>query len=248
MFEKSLIIKLFENIGSNLSSNITIYLIGGGNMSLKGLKPATKDIDLVLLSKKDLDILKPIIEKQGYKIDKELFEEAVYRDAFLVFQDESESRIDVFINIVCNQLKLSENIRKRSKEYARYEKLKIMLVSNEDLFLFKSITDRPQDIDDCLTLINAGLKWNIILSECISQHRKETKWIFWVYEQICRIEESKDVSLPQKSSIFQICVKNWNNKPQDFMAEFTKEQIIKHIPRQYQKKIFKSIDKVERKK
>jgi hypothetical protein len=38
----------FQRIADGLSSRLTVYLVGGGAMSLRDLKGATKDIDLVV--------------------------------------------------------------------------------------------------------------------------------------------------------------------------------------------------------
>nr|WP_254861452.1 hypothetical protein [Halovivax gelatinilyticus] len=38
----------FQRIADELSETLTVYLIGGGAMSLRDLKGATKDIDLVV--------------------------------------------------------------------------------------------------------------------------------------------------------------------------------------------------------
>ncbi|TYT61746.1 hypothetical protein FYC77_12015 [Natrialba swarupiae] len=38
----------FQRIADGLSEPLTVYLIGGGAMSLRDLKGATKDIDLVV--------------------------------------------------------------------------------------------------------------------------------------------------------------------------------------------------------
>jgi len=40
----------FQRIADGLSEPLTAYLIGGGAMSLRDLKAATKDIDLVVLN------------------------------------------------------------------------------------------------------------------------------------------------------------------------------------------------------
>jgi hypothetical protein len=113
-----------------------------------------------------------------------------------------------------------------------------MLVSSEDIFLFKSLTGREQDINDCFVFIDAGLEWDIIIQECISQHRENVKWIFWLYEQICRIEEAKDITIPKKKDIFKVCKDNWKKRPSDFMLEFHKEVVEKHIPIPEKKEIF----------
>ena len=119
---------------------------------------------------------------------------------------------------------------KRSTEYKKYGKIKVMLVSSEDMFLSKSLTGRPQDIDDCFVFIDAGLDWKIILDECVSQHREQAKWIFWLYEQMCRIEEAKGITLPEKRCMFKVCRENWDKRPSDFMLEFDEKKIRKHVP------------------
>lgn len=240
MFEKKSLEEFFEKVGEIAKSPITLYLIGGGNMGLRNLKPTTKDVDVVLLDRKELSVFKDAVQKLGYAIDDDLFQEAVYQDAVIVFKDNSGSRIDVFVKVICNQLQLSKGMIERSTEYNNYGKVRVMLVSSEDIFLFKSLTDRPQDINDCFVFIDAGLDWKIIIDECVSQHREKVKWIFWLYEQICRIEEAKDISLPEKRDMFKVCRDNWGKKPSDFMNEFDDDIIRKHIPMPEQKEILES--------
>ncbi len=241
MFEKDSLTRFLEKLGSTIQPELSIYMIGGGNLSLKGLKDATKDVDFVLTSHKDLNTLKPAIEQLGYNTDEQLFNESIYQDAVIVFNDKTGSRIDIFVEVICKQLVLSEAMKKRSEEHATFENLKVMLVSNEDIFLFKSLTDRPQDIEDCAALLDAGLNWDVILDECVSQHRKDVKWVFWMYEQMCRIEDAKRITIPEKSRVFGVCIDNWGKKPSDFMCDFTKEQVRKHIPVQYQREVLESI-------
>ncbi|PIN97693.1 MAG: hypothetical protein COU45_01505, partial [Nitrosopumilus sp. CG10_big_fil_rev_8_21_14_0_10_33_7] len=57
---------LFEEIGKNLSSQVTAYLIGGENMRIKGLKSRTKDIDIVVETKEDYELLMNAFTRLGY--------------------------------------------------------------------------------------------------------------------------------------------------------------------------------------
>lgn len=247
MFEKNSIIQLLEKIGSVLPVRVKVYMIGGGALSLKGLKEATKDIDLVLLSRNALNQIKNSLEKIEYKIDKGLFEEQFYKDAVFVFLDESGSRIDLLIDNVCGMLRLSEDMQKRAAKYKSFGNLDVYLVSNEDILLFKAVTNRSQDLKDIRTLIDATkLDWDVIINECVAQHRKETKWIFWFYEQICRLEEQESFPIPEKSIVFKVCLKNWSKKPGDWMVDFSEEQIRKHIPRENQSEIIKALIKYKK--
>ena len=241
MFEKNSIEQFLKKLSAHVKSDVKLYLIGGGNMSLKGLKDATKDIDIVLETHKELKEIKNALEKLGYKIDESLFQAQIYKNVVFVFFDKTGSRIDLFVDVVSSQLRLSNEIRKRASEYKTFDKLKIFLVANEDIFLFKSLTDREHDIADCRTLIDNGLDWDIILKECVSQHRKEIKWIFWIYEQLCRIEEIEKIPIPQKSKFFKVCLSHWDKKPEDWMVDFSDDEIKKHIPKKYQSELLKPL-------
>ena len=124
--------------------------------------------------------------------------------------------------------------------YKEYSNLTIKLSSNEDVFLLKSLSDREKDLPDNRMLIDTGLDWNVILKECVEQHRQDTKWIFWLFEQICRIENKYDVAIAAKPKIFNVCRNNWNKRPSDFMTEFGDEIIKKHIPMPKQRDILEA--------
>ena len=244
MFKKNEILHLLEKIGAELPVRVSAYMIGGGALSLKDLKESTKDIDLVLLNRKTLHHIKNSFEKIGYKIDKGLFKEQFYKDAVFVFLDKSGSRIDLLIDVVCGMLRLSKNMQKRASKYGSFGNLDLYLVSNEDILLFKAVTDRPQDLIDIRALIDAtNLDWDIIINECVAQHREDTKWIFWFYEQICRLEEQERFPIPEKNRVFEVCLLNWSKKPGDWMCDFSGEQIRKHIPPKYQNKVISSLKK-----
>ena len=233
MFDRQSLERLLEQLGEKLSSPVTAYLIGGCNMSVRGLKEVTKDIDLVLGSRKEFNLLKPAMEELGYRADAELMQFAVYKDAVIVFLDASGSRIDLFIDTICQMLRLSASMKKRSMLHKAYGKLQVMLTSKEDIFLFKSLTERPQDVDDCLSLLSGGLDWDVIIDECVSQHRKDVKWIFWLFEHVCRLERKEGAELPAHARIFDVCAQHWEQRPGDFMGEFSDEEQRKYIPAAY---------------
>lgn len=241
MFKKNDVIGLLEKIGAELPVKVKAYMIGGGALSLRGLKESTKDIDMVLLDKKSLRQIKDSFERIGYKIDKGLFKEQFYKDAVFVFLDETGSRIDLLIGVVCGMLRLSEAMQKRASKYGSIGNMELYLVSNEDILLFKAVTDREQDLIDIRSLLDAtDIDWDIIVKECVSQHKEETKWIFWFYEQICRLEDKDNFPIPQKTRVFSVCIDNWSKRPRDFMLEFSPEQIRKHVPLPQQREILKA--------
>lgn len=219
-FKKEDIIDLLENIGNNLEGDITIFMIGGGNMCLKDIKAVTQDVDWVVLTKEEHDNLSKVLNGFGYECHEENLSDEFYKTPIIVFLKRKEKRrIDVFIKNVSNQLELSKSMEKRSERYSKFNKLKVMLVSNEDLFLFKSITDREKDVDDCNSLINIGINWKIIKKELENQEGKAL-WRFWIYEQSCRIR-NKFGKLVIPDNFFDyvkgLVKEKWKKRPEDFM-------------------------------
>lgn len=240
MFKKDQLLGLLEKIGNKIEAVVTVYLIGGCNLSLKDKKIATKDIDMVLSSREDFLKIKEAVESLGFRQKDGEFAEPVYKAAVIVFEDESKSRIDLFVKRVASALALSSGMMERSTFYKDVANLRIMLVSDEDIFLFKSIAGRNDDINDCFTLYAERLNWDIIIDECISQHREDVKWIFWLYELLCRMELQKKIVVREKRKVFDICLGSWEKKPGDFMAEFSAEEIKKLVPKKHQLEVLGS--------
>lgn len=222
-YTKEEIIVLLKEIGDKLKEEIAIYLIGGCNMSLKNIKAITRDIDLILLTKKEYENLKEALVKIGYECREETFCEEFYKTPIVVFLKE-DKRIDVFIKNVSNQIELTREMQKRSKEYVKFNNLKVMLIPNEDIFLFKSITNREKDVDDCYSLIQTGLNWEIVKAEL---HQQETRalWRFWVYEQLARIKSKYKITTPIEDYIYSLVKEKYQSKPADFMNGIEDEQL-----------------------
>jgi len=226
------IIELLKEIGNKLGEEVIIFMIGGGNMSLKKIKPITRDIDLVLLTKKEYETLKKVLVGLGYDCREESFVEDFYRTPIIVFFKD-DVRIDVFIKDVGNQIELTKEMQERSKEYDKFGNLTVKLVSNEDIFLFKSITDREKDVDDCMTLVNEDLNWEKIKGE-LHRQEKRALWRFWVYEQLCRIRNKYGEIIYENffNYIWGLVKEKWDEKPKDFMEDikderFEKEDVLK---------------------
>ena len=222
-FSQQDIIQLLEEIGTRSIEPIIIFLIGGCNMSLKGIKAITRDIDLVILTKKEYVYLKKTLITLGYTCHEENFSKNFYKMPITIFL-KNDKRIDVFIRDVCNQIEVTKEMQMRAEDYQEFGKLKIKLVSNEDLFLFKSITDREKDVDDCRILIAGGLNWEIIKKE-LHQQEGKALWRFWVYEQLSRIENKYGKIIPKKISdyLLRLVKEKWSERPKDFMKEMKDE-------------------------
>jgi len=226
MFNKEELEELLTNMGKKIDKPVNVYMIGGCALSFKGLKPLTKDIDIITTNRQDFDEIDGAMKKNGFELDSNL-ESEFYLTALAVYKKE-DSRIDIFLKQVGKMLLLSENMTKRSEKYKDYGKLAIYLVSNEDIFLFKSMTSREGDVVDCDRIMKQGIDYKIIYKEMIEQSKSGKKWFFWAYESLCRIENYNQITIPIKSKVFALVKKHWKEKPSDFMGGI--ENMGQHIP------------------
>lgn len=93
------------------------------------------------------------------------------------------------------QLSLSEGMVKRATRIPEFEDINIHVISREDIFLLKGITDRPEDLSDMERLANRLLDWNIIESEVRSQ-KDPWRWILKFYLRLLDLEEEYGVRSP----------------------------------------------------
>ena len=233
MFEKKELENWLVNVSRYVSKPVTIYLIGGCAMSFKGYKAATKDIDIVMLSKADFDVINSAIMEAGYKLETDL-EDEFYLTALAVYL-KGDSRIDLFLKKVGKMLAFTPKMAERATIDNKIGLLTVALVSNEDIFLFKSMTPRPEDIKDCELLIGASLEWNTVFDEIAEQSKANDKWFFWTFEKVCIIENESNISIPIKARLLELVKKHWKHRPSDFMSGV--KELEKHLPKKYQKEI-----------
>lgn len=224
-FKKKDIINLLKNIGQRIEEDTTVFVVGGSAMSIKGIKAVTRDIDLVIMTKRQYDNFYKTLIKMGYICDGETISEDFYKTPVIFFR-KGDKKIDVFIRDVGDKILLTDHIQGRSALLGRFGKLIVKIASNEDIFLFKLVTDREKDLPDCATLIKEKLNWNKIKEEL---HRQETKelWRFWVYEQLCRIRNKFGTKLIPASFMnymWELVKEKWGKRPEDFMEGIIDER------------------------
>lgn len=237
MFEKEELEKWLVDVSRYVSKPVTIYLIGGCAMSFKGYKAATKDIDIVLLSKSDFNVINNAVMSAGYKLETDL-EDEFYLTALVVYVKD-DSRIDIFLKKVGKMLVFTPKMAERATIYNKLGQLVVALASNEDIFLFKSMTPRPEDIEDCKLLIEVGLDWKIIFDEIVEQSTAENKWFFWTFEKVCIIEDETKIPILIKSKLLELVKKHWKQRPSDLMSNV--KDLSKHLPKKYEKDILKNL-------
>jgi hypothetical protein len=176
--------KLFQDIGLRLESDIHIFLIGGAVLLHQGLKPATKDIDAIVDGKRDFDALELCLRRMKFRAVITPLEYGRMDLSQIFVRD--DFRIDLFDRTVCRGFALSESMKKRSNEVISLDKIKVSVCSNEDIFVFKTLTEREGDLDDCIALAQGGLDWDAVLAEIKGQIgvKRRPVWITWIGERL----------------------------------------------------------------
>ena len=159
----------FQRIAEGLSDPLTVYLIGGGSMSLRDLKGATKDIDLVVADGDAYGQMWAVLMDIGYAEVQSL--DADYRalGATSCVENDDGCRLDIFNQQVANKLVLTDGMQERSDSFLDTDPLTVRLVSKEDIFLFKMIAGRDDDIEDMNMLVQVGLDYDIVEAELEAQ-------------------------------------------------------------------------------
>lgn len=155
----------FERLGAALTAPTDAYLVGGGSMAFRDLKDATKDVDLVIESRASLDRIRSALQSTEYDLVREPTDEYASLGAEAVLENDDGCRFDLFVRQVGGELVFSEAMRRRSEGLFESRTLAVRLVSEEDIFLFKSVAGRTDDIEDMFTLLQTGLDFDSIEDE-----------------------------------------------------------------------------------
>ncbi|KAA0009907.1 MAG: hypothetical protein FE037_05050 [Thermoplasmata archaeon] len=200
-FGKEYIQNELKKIDDALCEHLKLYLIGGGNMSLLGLKDATKDMDVILNKEKELYVLRNALLRCGY-VEK-LLPQYQKMGSKLVMENRDGFRWDVFIKTVCHSLVLSPGMIKRCIEMDfDFENLRIFLISKEDMFLFKGVTERERDLEDMHLLFLQGLDFEVIKEEIKWQsENSDTAWIAYLFQRLLKLKEEYGIVVPDIDEI-----------------------------------------------
>ena len=168
-------------------------------MAFYGLKAATKDIDIILTGQGDLNNLQTTLKAIGYKEPNPVLITRAYNkmQTNAILENQDGFRWDLFLSKVCNALTLSGEMQKRATSLYQGSRLKVLIASKEDLFLFKGITEREADLDDMRILAQSGLNWETISQECKSQ--SEVSGVCWedaLYQNLIDLKAKYGIESP----------------------------------------------------
>ncbi|MDR1991890.1 MAG: hypothetical protein LBQ98_00050 [Nitrososphaerota archaeon] len=199
-FDKDYLKQEFDKLNTTIANgSLTLYLIGGGAMAFYGIKAATKDIDIILTSQEELNSLQTALTTTGYREPNPVIITRAYHEmqTSAILENQDGFRWDLFLTKVCGKLALSLGMQNRANTLYQGNKLRVCIVSKEDLFLFKSITNRDADLDDTRILAQSGLNWEIIVQECKNQ--SQTSNICWedaLYQTLQDLKTKHNIEAP----------------------------------------------------
>ena len=194
-FKQKELLDVFEVISKNIQSETKVYLIGGLGMVLHGLKASTKDVDLVFDTRPDLKKFVFACKHEGMDDIVQKTEEYIQLGTQNIFESKNGVRLDIFYKQVCNGLILSEDMKDRAQKSITFPNLEVFVMSKEDIFLFKSITLRDDDLEDMAALATTELDWNIIEIEARTQPRSK-EWLPRLRERLMDLYDDHGVTSP----------------------------------------------------
>lgn len=198
-FDPRYISKQLHSLDAQLHRPITVYAAGGFVMAVKGLKVGTKDIDVIVEDKTQLFSLMGGLQSLGYHIIARPVMETVYRKmaAQAILENPDGFRWDVFLRVVANKLFLSKGMKARAKAYFNGANLAILTLSGEDIFLMKGVTERDRDLEDMFRVARAGIDYDTVYQECLSQSEEtERIWESGLYDNCLQLKEKYNLRVP----------------------------------------------------
>ena len=199
--------RTFHSLSINLKKPIVGLLIGGGAMSLKGDKPSTKDVDLVVRNEEDFKDFLSCSKSAGF-VEKSEVSHEYQKLNTTVLVNPSGFHIDLFVRNVCNRLVIHDGIMKRAQRFRAFGHLEILLMADEDLFLSKSVTERSRDLDDMYELYKKGLDEAIIMKEMrIQDGLSDTVWEAFLTMKLDELENRFTINVPWKRIVEERAVR-----------------------------------------
>jgi hypothetical protein len=207
-FAQEYITKELERLDVVLSEELSIYLLGGAVMTIAGLKPGTKDVDVIVEDERVHDILVASLEKCGYHLLQPQHLSRPYNELSATAMENLEGfRWEIFVKYVTKKLALTNTIRLRAGKIFSGGKLTVSRLSNEDMFLMKGMTERDRDLEDMALIARTGIDYESVLNEYMQQSEKDQKGNIWeasLYEKCEELMEKYGVDVPIRKKLRKI--------------------------------------------
>jgi predicted RecB family endonuclease len=107
---------------------------------------------------------------------------------------------------VIDELVLSDGIRTRSERYLDPGNVEVELVSAEDIFLFKAVAGRVDDIEDMFSLLQTDLDFDVVEAELAAQIDllEQELFVTYVNEALADLTEQHNVTTALHDPVAEI--------------------------------------------
>lgn len=196
--EATYFLEELRKVSNALTARTTVYMFGGGVLALKNLKVRTKDLDLVVRGLASSDRLLRAFESVGYTRRQRLAGAYRKMHASAVLDNLEGFRIDLFADIICRALEYTPTMQARAVPFELgVGLLDLRLAALEDVFILKSVTDRPRDVDDMARLARLGLDWKAVQDEMLRRRRTGGKFFMPAFVlSLEELEENHNIPVP----------------------------------------------------
>ncbi len=198
-----------NELGNKLGRNAKIFVFGGEAMRMRGLKRSTKDIDVVVEDSTTFGAIRDALDSIGYRLlgGGEMSMADAKLEPSGIFVAEGYPRVDIFVRTICGKFTLSASMKERST-CERYGRLEFCVMSNEDIFLLKSVTDREGDVYDMIQLAKAeGFRWQTVLEELYEQERRtQARFCLGLLDSVEIIQERAKIRAPFYNKLVNHCI------------------------------------------
>lgn len=198
-----------KELGDGVGQSVSMFVFGGEAMRIRGLKRATKDMDMVLEDPVAFGTMGGALATMGYRRlgGREISSADKKLEPSGIFVHENYPRVDIFVKTICGKFKLSKQMKDRST-CERHGRLNFCLMSNEDIFLLKSVTDREGDIYDMIQLAKArDFQWQVVLEELLSQEEAvRGRFCLGLLDSLEIIQERANIRAPFYNKLVNHCI------------------------------------------
>ena len=188
---------LMTRLSESLESPVDLYMIGGGSMMYLGRKLFTKDMDMVVTSRREYDAIFGALTRMGFRSVRP-GDGYGRMNLSSILEDDDGHRVDLCESRVCGKLRFSEAMAGRSVERFSKGGLRLCTCAPEDILIFKSITEREGDAADCESILRATrIDWDAVLREVTDQVEDgEDVRITWIADGFYALAERTGYEIP----------------------------------------------------
>ncbi len=197
-FSLEYIEKELDKLEKTIKPQVKIYVAGGYVMAYQKLKVGTKDIDVIVETRDQAEILADGFRAAGYHLLPNGTLPTEYQALGATSYENADGfRWEIFRKVVANKLALSPDMKTRSKVIRESGKLQVSILSNEDIFLMKGVTERDRDLEDMSLLARSGVNYESVFKECVSQSDRTGKlWEIGLHDKCEELEGKYGVRVP----------------------------------------------------